>query len=241
MLADEVLRGAAAQYDKFNFIIDDVVFGDLANYAEDRLAFTEAELAQQLDELNRLFESRRAEEDASAAGGPQGVSGYLAYDFRQQTAGSAVSLGDTVTMVPLYNRTGGVTAVVDGYAAINGNTKRPKDAFLILDLLLSGEGQKKYTVSRDLIAEGMPVYEYEDGQYTGAALGQENLEALQGVRAAVTQVNFRGTLSYELAMLHMKYRWIANGWAFGDVSFSESSVDEAVRTTYSRMQQEIAE
>ena len=44
---------------------------------------------------------------------------------------------DELTLVPVFSRSGGYYAVITSFAGINVNTKRPDDAFFVVDYIMS--------------------------------------------------------------------------------------------------------
>ena len=248
---DNVLQTAAGAF-PYTDDTGDVVIGKLADYRKRQLVFTEEDLS---DTMNKLldFKGTDAVSVPDYMFGPslcyffakrswqfEGTSAERTYIKNLHRASAELSdhsnyTDEPVTIIPVYNEDGGVTATVDGYAAMSSTTKRPEDAFLILDLLLSSYGQKYYGISGDLIGMGMPVYEYveeEEGYEvrTDWTLIPENLAEFDRIRDSITQVNFKGTLNYETDLLYQIC-----------TQTEESDVDTAIHTSYRRMRQEVSE
>ena len=146
---------------------------------------------------------------------------------------------EEITMIPAYSRAGGVAARVDGYTCINANTRRPDDAFAIVDLLLSGYGQAYYGINEHLIQDGMPTYEYVDGEpgilKPAWKMAPENLAMLDSVRDAITQVSFRGELSCTFSRCYQEYGSIVHGWEYPVVD--ETDPEAYLHKAYSKLQE----
>lgn len=122
--------------------------GNLADYREEKLLFTQEELAQQLRDARDL----RAYQE-------------LVSSPYHSKIGSSFSKGQGSRgkePVPLYNKDGGVTAVISNYAAINRNSEHILGSFDLLDFLLS-----------DDIVSGRGVFL---GEYVANALTGEPVE-----------------------------------------------------------------
>ena len=70
-----------------------------------------------------------------------------------------ITYKDSVTMIPLYCDQGGAVVSVRAFAGINAGTARPKDAFFVLDVLLSKEVQKDSSLYELWRYFAMPVNE----------------------------------------------------------------------------------
>ena len=149
-------------------------------------------------------------------------------------------------MVPLYNTTGGVTATVFSFVAINAHTKQPDDAFLVLDDLLSRQGQKTSLLFRrlgesggilpydGLGSPGDPVQDAEGSSWDWSA---EDDEEFREVVDCITQVHLYGTLEMELNTLARGFYSLRQGnpyWPYRDLK-------EWTHEVYSRMEQELGE
>ncbi len=123
--------------------------GNLADYSKDTPAFTEEEL---LAWAGKDFELRKSIPE----NGPEYVT--IPVD-RQTLTWFEVDLGgeQEYTMIPAYNLSGGITANITTFAAINRNARRPDEAFKIIDYLLSPKIQQSSPVFQTRM-EGLPVY-----------------------------------------------------------------------------------
>ncbi len=231
--------------------------GELADYAESKLLFTEEELQNNLQAMLAIEEKERKGELSQI---PDcfltnlGVAFNDANDIARASQGnfepsryiSDFSWGDAatpITMVPFYSDDGGYCATVTSYAAVNANTKRPEDAFFVLDYLLSKEGQQ-YSELYNWITEGheFPTYEglgTEDDPirtiYHGNwFMSDENYEEFCRVRDGIGFVRFSGTLDKELAELYTNCSNVYFGYDSGDIG-------EIIHEAYRVMNMEIAE
>ncbi len=128
--------------------------GALADYTASprQLLFTEDELTQWLQEGTEIYQefAQGAYDDLPENLGGEFCIGYDDYgqpDFLKDSEG-------TTTFVPAYNRTGGATAIIPAFAAINANTKEPDSAFFVLDYLLSKDSQNHSAVFKRIATEG---------------------------------------------------------------------------------------
>ena len=114
---------------------------------------------------------------------------------------------DTFSLVPFYSDDGGATAVVLNYMAINVNTRRPEDAFKVIDRLMSRKmQQEKAFYIEDLYQElgAMPMYEelmhkdYPINQnaysHKGTYYSDENYETVCALRDSIARARFAGEL-----------------------------------------------
>ena len=100
----------------------------IADYEKDQLALTEEELLEyvtsRMDARGRLGEMDL----------PECSNGLLHPNnwFDEENGAS-----DELTLVPVFSRSGGYYAVITSFAGINVNTKRPDDAFFVVDYIMS--------------------------------------------------------------------------------------------------------
>jgi len=207
----------------------DHVFGKLADYEEEELAFTEEELLRYAESLLSLNQYSASHDLISAPYCSEGsigpgfntTGGTETFDQSGQPVAGGVSLAggmlnglnehDTLTLVPIYSIHGGCTAMVTSFAAVNRNTKRPQEAFSVIDMLLSTDRLR----SSDLFAEviydnfieaGMPIHEgimskelpVNYNTKPTYSLSDENFAAVCAVRDQITNVQFAGALNTAL-------------------------------------------
>lgn len=112
------------------------LFAELANYKTGELAVSEDDLLQVFKGISDL------ETNAASDELPAHFSEQLSFDtYKIQYGGEDLRQGiyDTTpqVMLPLYSQKGGVTALVNSFAAVNANTQQPENAFLVVDLILA--------------------------------------------------------------------------------------------------------
>ncbi len=212
--------------------------GELADYEEEKLLFSEEELAKHMREARDLLADAG---EAPAAGG---------------MIDPLVTPRAKVTR-PLYNTQGGVTARVSTYAAINRNSEHILGSFSLLDLLLSddivsGKGILKETVYNDLTEEhieirdcqrfysqlgGVPIKETDLSQiFDGAS--KTYIEQLKEQSGEITVVLFPSQLDRELDRAAWELLRF-NGETREPISDVE--IDELAAQTYDRLVMLLAE
>lgn len=184
------------------------VLGELGDYGTDTLTFTEEEL------FDRLEEARAANQ----AGRPQGLgeANDVIPDLSigAQNAGFLGPKSPDYLMIPQYNTTGGVTARVSSFAAVNANTRHPDEAFLIVDKLLDQKTMSEQEiyiyggalpVNLDLCQKDAPYYSpYEQNgrQRTDWYVNQWNYQQIQALAGQINAVNFVTPLDQELILAY---------------------------------------
>ncbi len=122
----------------------------IADYEEDQLALTEEELLEYV--TSRMDAgSRLGEMDL-----PECSNGLLHPNnwFDQENGAS-----DELTLVPVFSRSGGYSAIITSFAGINVNTKRPDDAFFIVDYLMSKDAQQSRLYTHMTCGNAVPTME----------------------------------------------------------------------------------
>lgn len=175
--------------------------GNPADFVEEELSFTEDEL---FDLAMGRFElaqtSRAGGYESVGSGWENGVQRYVGCCLNSHVL-SAPSVDDQLIVVPGPNRTGGITAAVESYGAVNRNTKQPEMAFAVLDKLLSQSNQQNNEMF--FLLSGMPV----DTELGGADsrfmwanswfMNDWNLEQYKAVRDRIDSVKFYTPLDRE--------------------------------------------
>lgn len=194
------------------------ILGALADYRKEELLFTEEELLQRTQEALALAEQASNGDFQDAHKHYQRFLG-VNFNFFPQTTGvdreNAISENTALTMVPLYSDDGGVAASILSYAAINRNTKRPEDAFKVIDYLFSNEIVHNSALhgyffeSKSGIPIQMDLMQQADPMGNGKSIPQysmtdENFAALSDVRDQITYVSFEGGLSVELERMFIE-------------------------------------
>ncbi|MCI9193618.1 MAG: extracellular solute-binding protein [Acutalibacter muris] len=133
------------------------VFGELADYGSDQMAFSEMELFDRYSEILSLREKAKEEDIFQKF---QDSGGAIQMDIG---APDIPMIGEKLDdsspkymIIPQYNLSGGITANVTAFAAINRNTKYPDISFRFLDFLLSKDIQGKSQLYGNI--KGMPVH-----------------------------------------------------------------------------------
>ncbi len=242
-----------------------LTFGTLANYESDHraLAFTEEELRERIDQMLEIDTNTRKnlwklpEFFSDGVSGNFGAWNYASFchwisDIAPENVPRA-----SLTMLPTYCDEGGVKVSVAAWAAINANTRRPDDAFFVLDALLSRDAllnlrfydQVAYTsvpvfeesYSQDFVRDYLRNYrEKHPTEWRGVspplamALSERNFEEFTRIRREITHTQFRGELTRELSTLYSDCSAISQRNPNADL-------DKVIHEAYSRMKIEIAE
>nr|WP_317428325.1 extracellular solute-binding protein [uncultured Blautia sp.] len=182
------------------------LFGELADYKEGKLLFTEKELQTMLEEVCAYTEWNEYRENR-----PEDLSIQGLFDFYPNLAASQ----DEKILVGIPNKNGGITAEIGTYIAVNRNTKIPDEAFSFLDLLfrdeiLFGPGievgtkwggnmfQRWFSDKDHLILNQELAKRYPD-------LSEADLTALEKLDNQINAVSFYSDLEKELADLYWPY------------------------------------
>lgn len=240
-----VLQYSATKGDSLfypNYLGD--VLGQLADYGQEQLSFSQEELlALTKDALS--LENQRDSGAFSTLPVHCQTAFCVGYDLF--LSDSAFSGRETaLTYLPLCNRQGGVTASVTAFAAISAGTKHPEEAFFLLDVLLRPETVAEtavdYTLWDWLISgTALPVYE-EAGQETSPvtnskwSLSDENFQELCRLRKQISAVKFNTVLDRKLNDLYQRSLQTGS---------SSESYDEEIASltaeTYADMERTLAE
>ena len=234
-LQDAVVR-LGAGYTSYGYKDDPIEFilGDLANYKDEILLFTEEELLEHVEEIckysteyieNKYAEKRYCSKTHLGAGfNNTGGEG----DFSSNGGIlNGLTEHDPLTLVPLYSDDGGSTAVITAFAAVNRNTKYPEEAFKVIDLPMSTDRQANSDLFHKFIYhkldyKGMPLHEdLMSSQYImkGSrsqnlwfSLTDENFSAVCAVRDTISNVHFADALTAVLeSMMDDCFRAYENG------------------------------
>ena len=281
---DTGVLAAAARTVRTHNCIGSEVLGKLADYRAKKLTFTEEDLYRIIDEMTRLDRNlddntykglptycSTVTNSSLAYAYPEGTQ-YPLYrgDFHGATnfheffnyyndfldkanQGSKKSETD-VTMVPAYSITGGATATVRFFAAINATTKRPEDAFSVIDCLFNEEYlQERFDFRSDNLRQPWEVYAFmyrntlpvqnslitgETHAVMGPELSEYNAQSLFRATEAITVVRFADTLEQELNQLLLFGVLDKLGVLQGEYA---KDMDELIPSTYTRMKRELSE
>ena len=179
------------------------------DYANETLSFTENELFKRISEMHDLKERVKAQKDT-----PDHIQFDMNVrfnDFLQYNDRYSIKDYEDVTFIPLYTTSGGATASIVSYAAINSNTKRAEDAFFILDVLMSSSMQRTSNFYKNLFDQcaipmqtNLMLVDSSDTRVQGWGLSETNFNALCDTRKQITNVQFRSSVTMELDKLYKK-------------------------------------
>ncbi len=165
------------------------IIGTLADYSKDAPAFTEEELlgwvTKQYDTWQTVPKEYR---DVKCIMMDQGYLSDLDENF---------SLGgkEEYTMIPLCNISGGVTASITTFAAINRNARYPDEAFKVIEYLLDPEVQQTSTLFQ-FCTQGLPVYTGTGNSDTPSGsrwqMNEANYKAVTEIQEMINVANFPG-------------------------------------------------
>lgn len=147
------------------------IFGMGADFKNEELTFTEEELLEVMVEFSQWDEKWQADGYYSALYGPDKTGrafGNISY------LGPWTSGRSNIMVIPKYNQEDGITMYLTEFAAVNINSQYPEWAFLLIDKVLSPEGQRT-------------SYIYETGHSpqqvaTASPLLDETLEKVNAVK-----------------------------------------------------------
>lgn len=180
------------------------ILGKRADFKEETLLFTEDELQQRLEEIQVLRDRTMGGESSENI--TDAMETYAGVNFLTGNTPIEWNLypSDELTMVPLYSDDGGVTATIMSFAAVNRNTKRPEDAFTVIDILLSRYMQQRGWIYAELLYRygyGVPMHEdlmqeeYPTTSSYNWYMNDANYEEFCKVRDQITSANFQDELS----------------------------------------------
>lgn len=206
------------RYMEFFWPCLEFTFGQLVDYEEEELLFTEDELLSRVNEIISID--------------PNDTHGCIAEDF---IGASIRSFVEPVTVLPWYCDDGGITARIDAYAAINRNTDRPEDSFAVLDFLLSTEAQQNYEIYSEYFYReglgGLLMNEEFVNIETGEPLYQneENYLSICELQKQITCANFDSNIGTLVSNL------------FSECALFPEYTDTYVHETYEDMQRRVRE
>lgn len=207
---DPVLRWAACSW------VD--MLGTLSDCETEELSFSE-------EELLSLIASVRDRKDAAASAQNRlpGVTLIPANDTHLNAD------SPDYWLIPSYNRSGGVTAHVEVFAAASAGTKYPREAYAVLKSLMSKEGQQKELIT----SFSLPFYQEcqrGDPSAGGWYLNDWNYSQLLSLEEQINAVEFTTPLYLELQALFDQY-----------AALSDEELPAVVHERYGKMQKMIDE
>ena len=195
------------------------ILGEWVDFENEELLLTEEELLSIVETTLSLPED-------------QSIDGTDYYE--PLSAAMLPQLVQPFTPLPLYNRSGGVTAEVDTFTAINRNTKRAEEAYTFLDFFMREKTQMHSNLGRT-IAQNLPLFRdayKEECSYNGRFLISEAFEEFTEAKEQITEVIFTNELSKDLALMSTAC-WRA--------SVAGAPYDDIIHETYELMQRKIRE
>lgn len=164
------------------------VFGRLTEKQSDTLSLS-------IEQMQEVFDTGRAHfQSPEPEGLPEHYSANLKINFERADSLAPADLSNwDMTIVPMCSLNGGVTATVTSFCGINANTKRPEEAFALLDLLLSGEFQQYSGLYKGFLDEGLPVQDglmREDTPVQHWHFSDNNYQAFLDARSLITDAQF---------------------------------------------------
>lgn len=171
------------------------IIGTLADYSKDVPAFSEEDLlgwvTRQYDTLQAVPEESR---DVLQIWMDQG---YLS----DPNVDISLNGEEMYTMIPLYNLSGGVTASITTFAAINRNARYPDEAFSVIDYLLDPEVQQTSNIFQYCM-QGLPVYTGTGNGDTPSGscwqMNEENYRTVTEIQEQINVANFPGPVDASL-------------------------------------------
>ena len=185
------------------------ILGELGDYGTDSLTFTEEELFARLEEARAANLAGRPQELGEANDVMPSIS------IGASNAHLFTPKSPEYIMIPQYNTTGGVTANINSFAAVNANTRHPDEAFLIVDKLLDQETMSNceiyaygsaLPVNLELCQKDAPYYasyyEQNGKPRTEWYMNQWNYQQTRELAGQVNSVNFVTPLNQELMLAY---------------------------------------
>ncbi len=214
------------------------ILGELADFKNEKLLFTEEELLERINELLSL--DRDDVNDVPEDDSRSGVEEMLGANL------SANSYNKPITLIPMYSDDGGVTANISAFAAINRNTKHPEEAFAVLDLLMSKRVQQtnNFFASPFLLNDlrSFPMHEELFQENTALSIGEnaymtpENFKELCELRGQITGANFAGRTQKLLNSLHSDALRLKT-----QQNADTTTVEELVHEAYENLERRVKE
>lgn len=194
------------------------MLGDLADYENEKLCFTEEELHEY---VNQVFEWREYVQNSDILDREKWYEGFLGVGMTccgwNQYETHGMKDEDIFSLIPFYSDDGGATAVILNYMAVNANSKRPEDAFKVVDRMLGRnmqQGDELYTEFLYIGSDAMPMYDdfmqasepiYRNTyQHPNTHYSDENFQTVCEVRESIARVQFPDALSLTLVDLMLK-------------------------------------
>lgn len=217
-------------------------FGELADYQEEKLFFSEEDLLKRVEEIldYKIKWPLKWSLDTE-------VEGVVAHGEVDGTFFSNVDRfpGEEETVFAFPNDQGGVTARVKMYAAINRNTELPEQAFAALDFLLSNEvisgegfpyGEDKWAGRGNWFSPALGGISVNQTLTQEACRSQTAKDALKKMNSQITAVRYPSILDQEIQQTYLEAGLNASG-----PHPDEAARKDLVSRAYERMEMQLSE
>ncbi len=211
-----------------------------ADYEHDKLAISEKEMVRYLNA--KLDDLKKYKEESGGVPCTLFPLQVLS-EFDLSRYDEGFDKDDPIVLVPLYSRNGGYMATVTSFAGINVNTKKPDEAFWVVDYLLGEECQRSVLYANMTFAQAVPTLEglmtngkaVSDGsdEASGkpkAKMPDDFYEQFCAVRDNISFADFETPLDREFQKLYLDLREPSN-----------KSRESMIHDAYMRMSMELAE
>ncbi len=215
--------------------------GQLADYKAESLGFSKEELGEFFAALSRYEEQL----DSGEAQRPKGlhISNMLLVNGAVTSRSWAM---EPLTMVPLYDSEGGVTARVNCFAGVNANAGNPAGAFWAADYLLGHDYMQNSDIYMYIFSATLPIYgdilgpgahvpyvrsDPEAAPAVESGIDGNCWEAFQQLTGKITGAEFPTALDSELTRAYCAYIAAESG----------SQREKAVSEAYTAMEMMLGE
>ncbi len=231
--------------------------GKIADFEKEELCFTEEELQHVIEdvvELHAELEEASKTFEEGSKGELEYFSTWLGHDMvsGERSVLDHFDPEESLTMFPLYSDDGGVSASILSWAAVNRNTDRPEDAYIVIDLLMRDYVQKRYRLYENFMCGkpaystiiGIPMHEgilHPDMPFGSGlqwSLTEENYNEWCEVRSQITNAYFQSPVCLELEKLVSECIY-GSGGVYGYEDFF--SIEQSVHEAYEKMQRLVRE
>lgn len=205
----------------------------LADYKNDKLAVSEEEL---LEYITSRDDARKSLEGLDI---PDSSYTYLNPDmwFDEEYGHSS-----ELALIPSFSRTGGYNAMITSFAAINANTKRPDDAFFVVDYILSQDAQQSPLYAHMLAGNAVPTME---GLMSGRGNGVYDVNSINGSHVTMSKNLYREFEKLRDGISGADFYTVLDKELYDLTSElyqePDKPVDKAVHDAYMRMNMMLAE
>ena len=177
-----------------------------ADYEHDKLVVSEEEMIRYFSE--KLDNREKYKEESAVP--YTGFDLKVLHEYDLSVYDEGFDKDDPIVLVPLYSRNGGYMATVTSFAGINANTKRPDDAFWVVDYLLGEECQRSILYTYMTFGQAVPTLDGLMTQDTAVSDGIETVfmpdsfyEQFCAVRDNISFADFATPLDHELQRLYI--------------------------------------